>query len=188
MFIRLMSIFYRLCLTNAPGATFWIRLMVGMVFVLEGLRYLLMPGLHQADSVMPLPLFFPQILTPFLAVLGITCGCMVLVGFFTRLATLPLLTMLCIVLNLTEQPVMASYEAGWRLLYEMRIHYCLLLGTFFVLWAGGGAFSVDAWLTAKRWGANSRKAARSAKTSQKVKKANASSSTMSAPAHQKTPR
>jgi uncharacterized membrane protein YphA (DoxX/SURF4 family) len=93
----------------------------------------------------------PQIMAPFVGVVEIVCGSLLLVGLITRLATVPLLIDIAVAIYSTKIVTLAK-NGFWGTLHEARTDVSMLLGLVFLLVVGAGAWSLDAWL-AERWGA-----------------------------------
>jgi putative oxidoreductase len=82
--------------STASKAILLIRVLVGWVFLSEGI-----PKFRFRDSLgvgrfAKIGIPSPQIMAPFVGVVEIVCGTLLLVGFFTRLATVPLLIDICL--------------------------------------------------------------------------------------------
>lgn len=78
--------------TRASGWVILIRLMVGLaVFFPEGIQNLIFPELLGAGRFTRIGIPFPDLMGPFVGVVEIVCGALIVVGFLTRLAAIPLL-------------------------------------------------------------------------------------------------
>jgi putative oxidoreductase len=128
-----------------------IRLYVGAIFVIEGVL-----KFARADSLGPgrfakIGLPASDLLANLDGVLEIGCGLLILVGFATRLATLPMIADMLGAIVLTKVPLLwggaALYpkEGGtWDFLHEARLEVAMLCGSLYLLIAGAGAYSFDA--------------------------------------------
>jgi uncharacterized membrane protein YphA (DoxX/SURF4 family) len=81
-----MNILTRLARTNAPAAVILIRLLVGWVFVSEGIQKFLLPDSIGAGRFEKIGFSHPEFTATFVAVCEITCGSLILLGLLTRLA------------------------------------------------------------------------------------------------------
>ena len=72
----------------------------------------------------------------------IVCGTLVLVGLFTRLASVPLLGVITVAIATTKIPMIAK-SGMWSMLHEARADCSMLLGLVFLLIAGAGTLSLD---------------------------------------------
>jgi len=84
----------------------------------------------------------PQFFAPFVGVVEIVCGTMLILGLLTRLASLPLLIDISVAIATTKIP-MLSKAGFWATMHEARTDFCVLLGLLFLLIAGSGPFSID---------------------------------------------
>jgi len=149
MSFTLMSFFYRLCLTRAPGAVLLIRLMIGGVFLSEGVQKFLFPMALGVGRFGRVGIPASDVLAPLVGGFEVFCGLLVLLGFFTRLAILPLLLIMLVAFFTTKLPILLQ-DGFWKMAHEARTDYCMVLGLLFLLLAGAGKTSMDAWLTGRR--------------------------------------
>ncbi|OLB20193.1 MAG: DoxX family protein [Acidobacteriales bacterium 13_2_20CM_55_8] len=127
---------------NAPSATILIRLLVGWVFVSEGIQKFLFPDVLGVGRFTKIGIPAPQFFAPFVGVVEIVCGTMLILGLLTRLASLPLLIDISVAIATTKIP-MLSKAGFWATMHEARTDFCVLLGLLFLLIAGSGPFSID---------------------------------------------
>jgi putative oxidoreductase len=92
---------------------------------------------------------WPQLMAPLVGVVEIVCGFLLLIGFATRLAAVPLLIDIAVALHSTKIVTFAK-DGFWGTLHEARTDVSMLLGLIFLLLVGVGAWSLDAWLTGRR--------------------------------------
>jgi uncharacterized membrane protein YphA (DoxX/SURF4 family) len=92
---------------------------------------------------------WPQLMAPFVGVVEIICGSLLLIGLVTRLATVPLLIDIAVAIYSTKIVTFAK-NGFWGTLHEARTDVSMLLGLVFLLLVGGGAWSLDAWLAGRR--------------------------------------
>jgi len=77
--------------TDASGWTLVVRLLVGVVvFFPEGIQKLVFPSILGAGRFANIGIPFPEITGPFVGVVEIVCGALIIFGFLTRLAAIPL--------------------------------------------------------------------------------------------------
>jgi putative oxidoreductase len=137
-------------------ATILIRLMVGGVFLSEGVQKFLYPAARGAGRFAKIGLPSPEHLGPLVGTVEIVCGALVLVGLFTRLAVLPLLAVIAVAIVTTKIPILLG-EGYWGLtlkelpsygffaaMHESRTDLAMVLGSLFLWLAGGGTWSIDA--------------------------------------------
>jgi putative oxidoreductase len=128
--------------TNAPRATILIRLLVGAVFLSEGIQKFLFPATLGVGRFIKIGIPAPQFLAPFVGIVEIVCGTLLIVGFVTRLAAIPLIIDIGVAIVTTKIP-MLSTAGFWSMAHEARTDYCMLLGSVFLLLVGSGPFSID---------------------------------------------
>jgi putative oxidoreductase len=129
--------------TNAPRATILIRLLVGGVFLAEGIQKFLFPAALGVGRFVKIGIPAPQFFAPFVGVVEIVCGTLLIIGFITRLAAIPLLIDISVAIATTKVP-MLSRVGFWSTVHEARTDYCMLLGLVFLLLVGSGPLSIDA--------------------------------------------
>ena len=135
--------------SDAPAAVILIRLLVGAVFLSEGIQKFLFPDELGAGRFLKVGLPLPELLGPFVGTFEIACGGLVLVGLLTRLAAIPLLIVMAVALATTKWPILME-QGFWAMAHEARTDWSMTLGLLFLLVAGAGPLSVDAWWTGPR--------------------------------------
>jgi putative oxidoreductase len=126
-----------------------IRLLVGWVFVSEGIQKFLFADSLGVGRFAKIGIPWPQVMAPFVGVVEIVCGSLLLIGLMTRLATVPLLIDISVALYSTKIVTLAK-NGLWGTLHEARTDVSMLLGLIFLLLVGAGAWSLDGWLTERR--------------------------------------
>lgn len=86
-----MKLLDRMLQSHAPPATILIRVMVGGVFLSEGIQNFLEPAARGAGRFAKIGIPWPDVLGPFVGGMEILCGVLVLAGLATRLAAIPLM-------------------------------------------------------------------------------------------------
>jgi uncharacterized membrane protein YphA (DoxX/SURF4 family) len=132
--------------TTAPAATLLIRLLVGVVFLSEGIQKFLFPMHLGAGRFAKIGLPTPEFLAPFVAGFEVVCGLLVLLGCFTRFAVLPLIVIMLTAIATTKFPILME-QGFWKMAHETRTDWSMLLGSLFLLIVGAGHWSVDARLS-----------------------------------------
>ena len=134
---------------RVPAILALIRLMVGSVFLSEGIQKFLFPAALGVGRFTTIGIPAPQIMAPFVGVVEIGCGLLVVLGLATRLASLPLLIDILVAIATTKVPMFLK-SGFWATVHEARTDYCMLLGLVIVLLVGGGSWSLDALVTRRR--------------------------------------
>lgn len=135
--------------TQAPAAVILIRLLVGGVFLSEGIQKFLFPALRGAGRFTTIGLPSPEVLGPLVGAFEIACGLLILLGLLTRLAALPLIAIMLVALASTKVPILLN-EGVWQAAHAARTDYAMLLGSLFLLIVGAGPWSIDAKLVSAR--------------------------------------
>lgn len=132
----------RLLQTDFAATTILIRLMVGVVFVSEGIQKFLFPDTLGAGRFAEIGLPAPEFLGSFVGTFEIICGISILLGIFTRLAAMPLLIIMLVALTTTKVEVFAN-KGFWEMMHGSRTDWSMLLGCIFLLIKGSGKWSID---------------------------------------------
>ncbi|MFD2164049.1 DoxX family protein [Paradesertivirga mongoliensis] len=133
---------YRILRADDSKTTIIIRLMVGAVFLSEGIQKFLFPGDVGAGRFEKIGLPEPALLGGLVGSFEILCGTLILLGFLTRLASLPLIVIMITAISVTKLPIVAD-EGIWKMFHDSRTDWSMLLGSIFLIIKGGGSWSVD---------------------------------------------
>ena len=139
----------RMLQSRTSAATVLVRLLVGGVFFLEGVKKFLFAEQWGAGRFARIGIPSPHLMGPFVGVVEIVCGLLVLVGLLTRLASVPLIIDISVAIASTKIPILLK-SGFWPMEAEARTDYSMLLGSLYLLIVGAGVWSLDAWLASKR--------------------------------------
>lgn len=128
--------------TDNSKTTILIRLMVGAVFLSEGMQKFLFPDELGAGRFAKIGLPSPEFLGSFVGGFEIVCGALVLLGLLTRFASVPLIIIMLVAIATTKAQVLAD-KGFWEMLHGSRTDWAMLLGSIFLLIKGGGSWSLD---------------------------------------------
>ncbi|HZI46314.1 MAG TPA: DoxX family protein [Pyrinomonadaceae bacterium] len=157
-----MSLLTSLSRTSAPAAVVLMRLMVGGVFLSEGIQKFLFADDVGAGRFARIGIPSPELMGPFVGTVEIICGALILLGFLTRLAAIALLLDILVAIFSTKIPILlghgfwrfsvskVAYYGFWGMLHEARTDLSMLLGLLFLLIVGAGAWSIDARIASMR--------------------------------------
>ena len=145
----------RILETRAPNAVWLVRLAIAIVFVSEGIQKFVYPAALGAGRFAKIGIPAPAVIGPFIGIVEIGCGALVLFGLFTRLAALLLLADMTVALLSTKLPILIGHgfwrfaapsgKAGlWSMLHEARTDLSMWLGCLFLVIVGAGGRSLDA--------------------------------------------
>lgn len=138
-----MTLFQRLLATNASAAVILIRLVVGGVFLSEGIQKFLLPEALGVGRFAKIGIPNPEIMAPFVGVCEIVCGMLFVVGLLTRFAAVTMIINMLVAIWTTKIPILPN-SGFWSMAHEARTDYAMLLGSIFLLLVGAGSWSVDA--------------------------------------------
>lgn len=127
--------------TTAQPAAILIRLAVGFVFLVAGLRkFGNIEGGTAFFGNIGIPM--PEVMFPFVAVVEVLCGFLVLIGLLTRPAAVPLAIIMVVALITTKLPQIPDGFSDF--LHASRLDVAMLLCALYLVWVGAGRWSVDA--------------------------------------------
>jgi len=139
---------HTLLTSQAPAAVILIRLMVGAIFLSEGIQKFVFPEALGVGRFVKIGIPAPALLAPFVGVVEISCGCLIVLGLLTRLAAVPLIIDMLVAIATTKIPMLLA-NGFWSMAHEARTDYAMLLGLIFLLIVGAGRWSLDAY-----WGSH----------------------------------
>ncbi len=142
--------------SRAPGWSILIRLIVGLVVLFpEGIQKLVFPEILGAGRFANIGIPFPEVTGPFVGVVEMICGALIILGLFTRLAAIPLIVIMIVAIASTKVPILLGHEfwifhlpklaryGFWSMMHEARDDFAMLLGSLYLLIEGGGKWSLD---------------------------------------------
>jgi putative oxidoreductase len=147
----------RLFSINASSATVLVRLLVGSVFLSEGIQKFLYPAELAAGRFAKIGIPAPEIMGPFVGACEVVCGALLIIGLLTRLAAIVLLIDISVAILSTKIPILLGHDfwgfsltklpryGFWSMMHEARTDFSMWLGLLFLLIVGAGKkWSVDA--------------------------------------------
>ena len=132
--------------TKARDSVLLIRLMVGLVFLSEGIQKFLYPDIRGVGRFIKIGLPEPEFLAYFVAGFEVVCGICIVAGLLTRLAVIPTIIIMLVAIFTTKIPMIAQ-DSFWQMAHAARTDFAMLLGSIFLLITGAGTLSADALLT-----------------------------------------
>lgn len=133
----------RILRTNAPTATILIRSVVGLVFLSEGLQKFIFPDTLGVGRFISIGIPAPHFTAPFVGVVEITGGLLLVLGLLTRIAAFALVINMAVAIATTKIPIL-MHKGFWAMAHESRTDFSMLLGCLFLLIVGAGKSSIDA--------------------------------------------
>jgi uncharacterized membrane protein YphA (DoxX/SURF4 family) len=133
-------------LRNKEGARaiLLIRLAVGLIFFTQGILKYIDPsmGVFRFTRIgFPHPYFTAHSVGTF----EVLCGILLLLGLWTRLASIPLLIVITTAIATTKVPELFRANQGfWYMVSDARTDFAMFCCLVFLISAGGGNWSLDA--------------------------------------------
>ena len=146
---------YKYLLTDNSKTTILIRLMVGAVFLSEGIQKYLYPAIRGTGRFEGMGFPNPEFWGNFVGLFEILCGALLLSGLLTRGAALAMLINMTVAIIVTKIPIAFGESFGsfvlrelktygfWSMAHEMRTDFAMWLGSLFLLIKGSGRWSMD---------------------------------------------
>jgi uncharacterized membrane protein YphA (DoxX/SURF4 family) len=135
-------------LSTAPSSVILIRLVVGLVFLSEGIQKFLFPDDLGVGRFIKIGIPAPGFFAPFVGVVEIVCGTLIAIGLITRLAAVPLIVDITVAILSTKVPMLLE-KGFWPTAHDARVDFAMLLGLIFLLIVGAGPVSIDHRLSAE---------------------------------------
>lgn len=128
----------------SDGRTLLPRLVVGLIFLSEGILKYLHPEIYGTARFEKIGFSDPAFWAYFTATFEIVCGILVLIGLLTRLASIPLLIVMATAFVTTKWPILMEKGFG-PMVHEYRTDFAMTLLLIFLLIYGSGKWSVDSY-------------------------------------------
>ena len=156
---RLLDFLFNPPLT-APRFTLVMRLMVGGVFLSEGLLKFVYPN-QGVGRFTKLGIPMPELTANFIGGLEIVGGLLLIAGLFTRIIAIPFIVEMVVAILTTKialylgtsplpLPPAVPKVGFWAVMHETRSDYAQILTSIFLLVVGPGSWSLDAVLRRRR--------------------------------------
>lgn len=142
--------FDKITQTDNSKTTFIIRFLIGAVFLSEGIQKFLYPIARAAGRFEKIGLPSPDFLGSFVGTFEIVCGALILMGLFTRLASIPTLIIILVAIATTKAEVLTN-DGFWEMMHSSRTDWAMLLGSIFLIIKGGGKWSLDRKIMTNQW-------------------------------------
>jgi len=121
----------------------FIRLAVGLIFSTQGILKFTDPNMG-VNRFARIGFMHPAFTAHFVGGFEIVCGVLVLIGLWTRLAVIPLGTIICTAIVTTKIPELHHANQGlWFMISDARTDFAMLMSLLFLVFTGSGRWSVD---------------------------------------------
>jgi putative oxidoreductase len=104
---------------NALRASILIRILVGSVFLSEGIQKFLFPATLGAGRFIKIGIPAPYFMGPFVGAVEVVFGLALLLGLLTRLSTIPLLVVILVAVGTTKLVVLPKV-GFWAVAHDGR--------------------------------------------------------------------
>jgi len=128
--------------SSGPASLFLIRLPVGLIFFTQGILKFTDPKMG-VDRFTRIGFAHPAFTAHFVGTFEIICGALVLLGLWTRIASLPLLIVISTAIVTTKLPELTRASQGfWFMVSDARTDFAMFCSLIFLIIMGGGAWSL----------------------------------------------
>ena len=136
------TFFKRLIKTANDNRSLIPRIIAGLVFLSEGIQKFLYPEIVGVGRFAKIGFENPEFWAYFVASFEVVFGALVFIGLLTRLAAIPLLTIMATALISTKIPILLN-EGFWFMAHAARTDFAMTLLLIYLLIYGAGMRSVD---------------------------------------------
>lgn len=119
-----------------------LRFLVGWVFLSEGIQKFLFPAALGEGRFAKIGIPAPQFTGPFVGLVEIVCGALLIAGLFTAFATIPLLIDIAVAIASTKVPILFK-QGFWAAMHEARMDFCMFVGLIAIALLSAGGLSLD---------------------------------------------
>jgi len=118
------------------------RIVVGLVYLSEGIQKYLFPELVGVGRFEKIGFTNPEFLAYFVATFEIICGILILIGFLSRIASIPLFVIMITAIITTKIPILLE-KGFWSMAHESRTDFAMTMLIIFIFIYGAGRLSLD---------------------------------------------
>ncbi len=129
---------------EGPRSIVLVRIAVGLIFFTQGI-------LKFMDANMGVVRFtrigfpHPYFTAHFVGTFEVLCGLLLLLGLWTRLASIPLLIVISTAIATTKIPeLFRAHQSFWYMASDARTDFAMFCCLIFLILVGGGSWSLDA--------------------------------------------
>lgn len=128
-----------------------IRLIPGITFLLEGVQKFLYADTLGVGRFIDIGIPYATFWGPFVGVVEIVFGFLLIIGLFTRIAAIPLIIDMAVAFIYTKWPLL-MHKGFFPMFHDYRTDFAMTLCLIFLLVTGAGYYSFDRLLHDKRKG------------------------------------
>ena len=127
---------------EVDNRTLLVRLVVGLIFLTEGIQKYLFPELLGTGRFMKIGFSDPAFWAYFTGAFEIVCGALILLGLLVRLATIPPFIIMLVAFITTKWPILMD-KGFWQFAHEYRTDFAMTLLLIYLFIYGAGKWSKD---------------------------------------------
>jgi putative oxidoreductase len=128
--------------TGDDNKVILIRIIVGLIFLSEGIQKFLFPDLLGTVRFEKIGFSDPAFWAYFTATFEIFCSSLILIGLLTRMAAFPLIIIMVTAFITTKWPILVN-NGFWSMAHEYRTDFAMTILLIYILISGGGRWSLD---------------------------------------------
>lgn len=132
--------------TLPDNQTIIARIIVGLIFLSEGIQKYLFPELLGTGRFEKIGFTDPAFWAYFTGTFEIICGSLILLGLLTRLAVIPLFIIMMTAFVTTKWPILIN-KGFWEMAHEYRTDFAMTLLLIYLFIYGSGQWSIDSLIT-----------------------------------------
>jgi putative oxidoreductase len=132
----------RIFKTTYDNRAIIVRLIVGLIFLSEGIQKYLFPELVGTGRFEKIGFTDPAFWAYLTATFEIICGTLVLIGLFIRFASIPLLIIMMTAFVTTKWPILID-KGFWAMVHEYRTDFAMTFLLVYLFIYGAGRWSFD---------------------------------------------
>jgi putative oxidoreductase len=127
---------------EVDNRTLLVRLVVGLIFLTEGIQKYLFPELLGTARFLKIGFSDPAFWAYFTGAFEIVCGALIVLGLLVRLATIPPFMIMLVAFVTTKWPVLMD-KGFWPFAHEYRTDFAMTLLLIYLFIYGAGKWSKD---------------------------------------------
>jgi len=128
--------------TVSDNRAILIRIIVGLIFLTEGMQKFIFPELLGTGRFLKIGFSNPEFWAYLTGSFEIICSFLILIGLITRLASVPLLIIMITAFVTTKWPILTE-KGFWSMAHEYRTDFAMTLLLLYLIIYGSGSWSVD---------------------------------------------
>ncbi len=127
---------------NYDNRSIFVRLVVGLIFLSEGIQKYMFLSLMGPGRFLQIGFSHPAFWSYWTGTFEIICGSLLLLGLFTRLASIPLLIVMITAFVSTKWPILVT-KGFWPFAHEYRTDFAMTVLLVYLMIYGSGRWSLD---------------------------------------------